>query len=71
MVLQNRVKELRARFDLTQEMLAVKVCVTRQTIAAIEKGSYTPSLLLGIKICDVFQVNVEEVFWISEGEGER
>ncbi|TXC92382.1 helix-turn-helix transcriptional regulator [Metabacillus litoralis] len=71
MLLQNRVKELRARFNLTQEMLAVKVGVTRQTIAAIEKGSYTPSLLLGIKICDVFQVKVEEVFWVIEEEGER
>ncbi|WP_226667467.1 helix-turn-helix transcriptional regulator [Metabacillus litoralis] len=72
MLLQNRVKELRARFDLTQEMLAVKVGVTRQTIAAIEKGSYTPSLLLGLKICDVFQVRTEEVFWIiKKEEGER
>jgi putative transcriptional regulator len=52
--LQNRVKELRARFNLTQEMLAVQVGVTRQTIASIEKGDYTPSLLLALKICEVF-----------------
>ena len=67
MELQNRVKELRARFDLTQAMLADQVGVTRQTIAAIEKGDYTPSLLLGLKICEVFQLKVEEVFWLREG----
>jgi putative transcriptional regulator len=67
MELQNRVKELRARFDLTQGMLADQVGVTRQTIAAIEKGDYTPSLLLGLKICEVFQLKMEEVFWLREG----
>jgi putative transcriptional regulator len=67
MELQNRVKELRARFDLTQGMLADQVGVTRQTIAAIEKGDYTPSLLLGLKICEVFQLKMEEVFWLGGG----
>ena len=67
MELQNRVKELRARFDLTQGMLADQVGVTRQTIAAIEKGDYTPSLLLGLKICEVFQLKMEEVFWLRGG----
>ena len=67
MELQNRVKELRARFDLTQGMLADQVGVTRQTIAAIEKGDYTPSLLLGLKICEVFKLKMEEVFWLRGG----
>ncbi len=68
MEIQNRVKELRARFDLTQSILAEQVGVTRQTIAAIEKGDYTPSLLLGLKICEVFGLKMEEVFWLREGE---
>lgn len=67
MEIQNRVRELRARFDFTQSMLAEQVGVTRQTIAAIEKGDYTPSLLLGLKICDVFQMKMEDVFWLGEG----
>ncbi|WP_083584306.1 helix-turn-helix transcriptional regulator [Bacillus weihaiensis] len=65
MSLKNRVKELRARFDLTQEQLAKKVGVTRQTIASIEKSSYTPSLFLALKICEVFHSKVEDVFWIE------
>ena len=64
--LQNRVKELRARFNLTQEMLAVQVGVTRQTIASIEKGDYTPSLLLALKICEVFHSKMEDIFWLGE-----
>ena len=66
MELQNRVKELRARFDLTQGMLADRVGVTRQTVAAIEKGDYTPSLLLALKVCEVFHSKMEEVFWLGE-----
>ena len=66
--LQNRVKELRARFNLTQEMLAVQVGVTRQTIASIEKGDYTPSLLLALKICEVFHSKMEDIFWLGRVE---
>lgn len=66
MELQNRVKELRARFDLTQGMLADQVGVTRQTVAAIEKGDYTPSLLLALKVCEVFHSKMEDVFWLGE-----
>lgn len=69
MELQNRVKELRARFDLTQVMLAELVGVTRQTIAAIEKGDYTPSLLLALKICEVFESKMEDVFWLKGRSG--
>ncbi len=67
MEIHSRVRELRARFDLTQAMLAEQVGVTRQTIAAIEKGDYTPSLLLGLKICNVFNLTMEDVFWLREG----
>ncbi len=66
MILKNRVKEMRARFDFTQENLAARAEVTRQTIAAIEKGDYIPSLLLALKICKVFSLKMEELFWIEE-----
>ncbi|MCM3597182.1 helix-turn-helix transcriptional regulator [Metabacillus idriensis] len=65
-MLKNRVKEMRARFDFTQENLAARAEVTRQTIAAIEKGDYIPSLLLALKICKVFSLKMEELFWIEE-----
>lgn len=66
----NRVKELRARFNFTQSILAEKVGVTRQTIAAIEKGDYVPSLLLALTICDVFGLKMEDVFVLNK-EGEK
>jgi len=66
MILQNRLKELRARDNLTQEELAGRVGVTRQTILAIEKGENIPSLELGLKISHVFQLPVEQVFMLVE-----
>ena len=68
--LHNRLKELRARFDLTQEELAQKVGVTRQTIIAIEGKRYNPSTLLALKIAEVFDLPLEEVFWLKD-KGER
>ncbi|MGA9287169.1 MAG: helix-turn-helix transcriptional regulator [Anaerobacillus sp.] len=62
MELRNRIRELRARYQLTQQQLATKVGVTRQTIAAVEKGEYVPSLLLAMNICREFELSVEEVF---------
>lgn len=66
MPLINRVKELRARHQLTQGDLAGKVGVTRQTIISLEKGSYTPSLLLAMQIARVFEEPVESIFTIEE-----
>jgi len=60
--INNKVFELRKEIDVTQEDLAKAVKVSRQTIIAIEKGNYTPSLLLGIKIARFFKKTVEEVF---------
>jgi len=68
--LANRLPELRARHRWTQQDLAVKVGVTRQTIIAIEKGQYNPSLLLGFKIARAFGLQVEEVFWLAADESE-
>ena len=66
MQILNRLRELRARDDLTQEELAKRVGVTRQTILSIEKGEYVPSLLLGMKICKIFRVTVEELFSLKD-----
>ncbi|CAM3812110.1 helix-turn-helix transcriptional regulator [Mesobacillus thioparans] len=70
MELTNRVKELRAKHHYTQNDLALAVDVTRQTIVALEKGSYIPSLLLAMKIARTFKLPIEEIFFI-EGEEVR
>lgn len=58
----NNIKILRAEKGMTQEDLADKAKVTRQTIISIEKGKYVPSLELAFKICKVFDKKIEEVF---------
>lgn len=58
----NRVKELRARHDMTQSDLARKVGVRRETIVFLEKGKYNPSLKLAYDIAQVFGMTIEEVF---------
>ncbi len=58
----NRVSQFRKEKNVTQEELATILQVSRQTIIAIEKGNYTPSLLLGLKIAKFFSKNIEEVF---------
>ena len=60
--LENRVQEIRKQRGITQEELASSVEVTRQTIIAIEKGNYTPSVLLALKIATYFNTSVEEIF---------
>ena len=58
----NRIKELRARDNLTQMDLARKVGVRRETIVFLEKGKYNPSLKLAYDIARVFGMKIEEVF---------
>jgi putative transcriptional regulator len=60
--MKNKLKVLRAMNDLTQEELADKLEVTRQTINAIEKGKYLPSLDLAFKLAGLFKVRIEEIF---------
>ena len=60
--MKNKIKIFRAMHDLTQEDLAQTIGVTRQTILAIEKGKYVPSLDLAFRIARHFQVTIEEVF---------
>lgn len=63
--LKNSVHDLRTRKGITQEELAGKVGVTRQTIISIEKGNYDPSVFLALKVARVFEVPLEEVFYIT------
>jgi putative transcriptional regulator len=62
--LKNIVKELREKSKLTQEMLATKLNVSRQTINSIETNKYVASLDLAIKIAKFFNLTVEEIFKI-------
>ena len=65
--LRNRLRELRsARDGMTQQVLAERVGVTRQTIVALEGGAYTPSLALAMRVVKTFGKTVEDVFWLEE-----
>jgi len=64
--MKNKIKVFRAMHDLTQEDLANAIGVTRQTILAIEKGKYVPSLDLAFRIARRFSVNIEDVFQYDE-----
>lgn len=61
----NTVFKLRKKKKVTQEELAKAIGVSRQTVVAIEKGNYIPSLLLGMKIAKFFKKKIEEVFILS------
>ena len=63
-----RLKAARAGKDLSQEELAKAVGVSRQTISAIEKGDYNPTINLCIKICRVLGKTLDELFWTEEAE---
>ena len=64
-IMRNKVYELRRKKGITQEELAQNIGVTRQTVIAIEKGNYTPSVLLAVKIASVFKKTVESIFKIT------
>ncbi|MDP3395941.1 MAG: helix-turn-helix transcriptional regulator [Methanoregula sp.] len=65
--MKNRIKVYRALHELTQEALADKLAVTRQTILAIEKGKYDPSLDLAFRISELFGIPIEKIFLRSSG----
>jgi len=67
--MKTRIKELREKHGLTQETLAMKVDVTRQTILFLEKGKYNPSLRLAYKIARVFNSKIEDVFSFEDETG--
>lgn len=65
-ILENKVKIARVKVGLTQQQLADKVGVTRQTISLIEKGKYNPSLNLCLQICYVVESKLDEIFWVNK-----
>jgi DNA-binding XRE family transcriptional regulator len=65
-IINTRIKELRARYNLTQDELADMVGVTRQTMLYLEKGKYNPSLVLAYKVAKALNSTIEEVFEIVE-----
>jgi putative transcriptional regulator len=64
--MKTHIKELRARYNLTQEDLAKKVGVRRETILLIEKGDYNPSLQLAHDIAKALQTTIDELFLFDE-----
>lgn len=60
--MKNRIAELRKANDLTQQELAKKMGVSRQTIISLENGKYNPSIMLAHDIAKLFQLTIEEVF---------
>jgi len=64
--MKNRIKVYRAMHDLTQEALAERLGVTRQTIIAIERGKYNPSLELAFKTARIFGVTIEDLYEYEE-----
>jgi putative transcriptional regulator len=69
--MKNRIKELRARHNLTQEQLAQRVGVRRETVLFIEKGKYNPSLKLAYHIARALQSSIEETFLLETLEEEE
>lgn len=66
-IIHNNIRKLRFEHnEMTQQELADKAGVTRQTIVAIEKGNYSPSLELAFRIALVFDVPLEEVFYVEK-----
>lgn len=66
--MQNKLYELRKSHKYTQEELAKLLGVTRQTIISIEQGKYIASLPLALKMAKIFEVSVENIFDLEEGE---
>jgi len=61
-VIENKLVKFRAKKNMTQEELAGVLGITRQTVIAIEKGNYSPSVLLALRIAKFFNVKVEDIF---------
>lgn len=68
MPLHNRLKEHRARLSVNQAELGKMAGVSKQTISLIERGDYSPSVTLALKLAKIFEVPVEEIFTYAEEE---
>lgn len=66
--MRNRIKVERAELDLTQEDLAKKIGVSRQTINSIEKNRYVPSTILALKLSSLFGKSVNDIFNLEESD---
>ncbi len=75
MPLYNRLKEYRARLGVNQQEMGRLAGTSRQTISQIERGDYSPSIVLALKIAKVFDAKVEDIFWyeedLSDGKQEK
>lgn len=71
MPLYNRLKEFRARLGINQQEMGKLVGVSRQTISLIERGDYSPSITLALKIARRCGASVEEIFWYEEDPDEE
>ncbi|OXS63725.1 putative transcriptional regulator [Bacillus sp. V-88] len=67
--MKNRLVEYRKTFGYSQERLAARLGVSRQTIISIEKGKYDPSLNLAFQLANVFETSIEEIFLYEEKGG--
>lgn len=68
MALKNRLKEHRARIGVNQSELGKLAGVSRQTISLIERGDYSPSVTLALKLAKILEVTVEDIFDYEEDE---
>ncbi|MTI46404.1 helix-turn-helix transcriptional regulator [Sporosalibacterium faouarense] len=66
--MKNRLDEIRKKHNMTQEELAEKLKVSRQTIGSLENGRYNPSIILAFKIAKLFKTSIEEIFIYGESE---
>ena len=70
MPLYNRLKEYRARLDVNQQEMGRLAGVSRQTISQIERGDYSPSVSLALKLAKICNVTVEDIFTYQEDEND-
>lgn len=68
--IRNLVRQHRLMVGMTQQELADRLGVTRQTVLSIEKGKYTPSVALALALAGVFDVGVEALFRLNKGESD-
>lgn len=64
--MKNNIKDLRATYDFSQDVLAEKLGVSRQTIISLEKGRYNPSITLAFKLARLFNCQIEDIFIYEE-----
>ena len=70
-IVKNSVRQSRGEVKLTQEELADEVGVTRQTIGLIEKEKYNPTIALCLKMSQVLNKSIDQLFWLEEDEDEK